>query len=163
MWCARSSTRTDPVSDMGLRPVSTRTKGSEGVNRFKVLRVLIGFSQKRCEGLFMGKRHLGKFTISERLEDIPLNLKVQWTRVMESLSDEECSIGYLFLGSRAGQDNHSTSSELRHEVQFRVTFWTGFPDQLLFGWVTLEGFTFITVNTEEYHSECSGNYHKDNA
>ncbi|GJT93761.1 hypothetical protein Tco_1082606 [Tanacetum coccineum] len=29
--------------------------------------------------------------------------------------------------------------------------------------LTLEGFLFITVNTEEYHSECSGNYHKDNA
>nr|GEX59557.1 reverse transcriptase domain-containing protein [Tanacetum cinerariifolium] len=27
----------------------------------------------------------------------------------------------------------------------------------------LEGFPFITVNTKEYHSECSGNYHKDNA
>ncbi|GKA70133.1 hypothetical protein Tco_0776197 [Tanacetum coccineum] len=25
------------------------------------------------------------------------------------------------------------------------------------------GFPFITVNTKEYHSECSGNYHKDNA
>ncbi|GJZ40798.1 hypothetical protein Tco_0587684 [Tanacetum coccineum] len=25
------------------------------------------------------------------------------------------------------------------------------------------GFTFITVNTKEYHSECSGNYHEDNA
>ncbi|GKE23788.1 hypothetical protein Tco_1435300 [Tanacetum coccineum] len=29
--------------------------------------------------------------------------------------------------------------------------------------LTLEGFPFITVNTKEYHSECSGNYHKDNA
>nr|GEW17538.1 hypothetical protein [Tanacetum cinerariifolium] len=29
--------------------------------------------------------------------------------------------------------------------------------------LTLEGFSFITVNTKEYHSECSGNYHKDNA
>nr|GEY36354.1 RNA-directed DNA polymerase, eukaryota, reverse transcriptase zinc-binding domain protein [Tanacetum cinerariifolium] len=28
---------------------------------------------------------------------------------------------------------------------------------------TLEGFPFITVNTKEYHSECSGNYHRDNA
>ncbi|GJS55580.1 reverse transcriptase domain-containing protein [Tanacetum coccineum] len=28
--------------------------------------------------------------------------------------------------------------------------------------LTLEGFPFITVNTKEYHSECSGNYHKDN-
>ncbi|GJS77632.1 retrovirus-related pol polyprotein from transposon TNT 1-94 [Tanacetum coccineum] len=27
----------------------------------------------------------------------------------------------------------------------------------------LEGFPFITVNTKEYHSECSRNYHKDNA
>nr|GEX55999.1 retrotransposon protein, putative, Ty1-copia subclass [Tanacetum cinerariifolium] len=26
-----------------------------------------------------------------------------------------------------------------------------------------EGFSFINVNTKEYHSECSGNYHKDNA
>ncbi|GKG01169.1 hypothetical protein Tco_0305874, partial [Tanacetum coccineum] len=29
--------------------------------------------------------------------------------------------------------------------------------------VDLEGFPSITVNTKEYHSECSGNYHKDNA
>nr|GEZ03378.1 putative ribonuclease H-like domain-containing protein [Tanacetum cinerariifolium] len=29
--------------------------------------------------------------------------------------------------------------------------------------LTLEGFPFITVNSKEYHSECSGNYHKDNA
>ncbi|GKA98453.1 hypothetical protein Tco_0826390 [Tanacetum coccineum] len=29
--------------------------------------------------------------------------------------------------------------------------------------LTLEGFPFITVNTKEYHSECSGNYRKDNA
>ncbi|GKA68556.1 hypothetical protein Tco_0768473 [Tanacetum coccineum] len=29
--------------------------------------------------------------------------------------------------------------------------------------LTLERFPFITVNTKEYHSECSGNYHKDNA
>ncbi|GKE74139.1 hypothetical protein Tco_1536180, partial [Tanacetum coccineum] len=29
--------------------------------------------------------------------------------------------------------------------------------------VDLEGFSSITVNTKEYHSECSGNYHKDNA
>nr|GEZ98048.1 reverse transcriptase domain-containing protein [Tanacetum cinerariifolium] len=29
--------------------------------------------------------------------------------------------------------------------------------------LTLEGFPFITVNTKEYHSECSGNYHRDNA
>nr|GFB13494.1 hypothetical protein [Tanacetum cinerariifolium] len=29
--------------------------------------------------------------------------------------------------------------------------------------LTLEGFPFITVNTKEYRSECSGNYHKDNA
>nr|GEW94694.1 hypothetical protein [Tanacetum cinerariifolium] len=29
--------------------------------------------------------------------------------------------------------------------------------------LTLEGFPFFTVNTKEYHSECSGNYHKDNA
>ncbi|GKC88902.1 hypothetical protein Tco_1149551, partial [Tanacetum coccineum] len=29
--------------------------------------------------------------------------------------------------------------------------------------VDLEGFPFITVNTKEYHSECSGNYLKDNA
>ncbi|GJR39377.1 retrovirus-related pol polyprotein from transposon TNT 1-94 [Tanacetum coccineum] len=29
--------------------------------------------------------------------------------------------------------------------------------------LTLEGFPFITMNTNEYHSECSGNYHKDNA
>ncbi|GJR17137.1 reverse transcriptase domain-containing protein [Tanacetum coccineum] len=28
--------------------------------------------------------------------------------------------------------------------------------------LTLEGFPFTIVNTEEYHSECSGNYHKDN-
>ncbi|GJV33737.1 hypothetical protein Tco_1394137 [Tanacetum coccineum] len=28
--------------------------------------------------------------------------------------------------------------------------------------LTLEGFPFITVNNKEYHSECSGNYHKDN-
>nr|GFA04533.1 hypothetical protein [Tanacetum cinerariifolium] len=25
------------------------------------------------------------------------------------------------------------------------------------------GFSFVTVNTKEYHSECSGNYHEDNA
>nr|GEU34572.1 retrovirus-related Pol polyprotein from transposon TNT 1-94 [Tanacetum cinerariifolium] len=29
--------------------------------------------------------------------------------------------------------------------------------------LTLEGFPFITVNTKEYHSECSGKYHRDNA
>ncbi|GKD11196.1 hypothetical protein Tco_1190881, partial [Tanacetum coccineum] len=29
--------------------------------------------------------------------------------------------------------------------------------------LTLEGFSFITVSTEEHHSECSGNYRKDNA
>nr|GEU91054.1 ribonuclease H-like domain-containing protein [Tanacetum cinerariifolium] len=29
--------------------------------------------------------------------------------------------------------------------------------------MTLEGFPFVNVNTKEYHSECSGNYHKDNA
>ncbi|GJY05697.1 hypothetical protein Tco_0371637 [Tanacetum coccineum] len=29
--------------------------------------------------------------------------------------------------------------------------------------LSLEGFPFITVKTKEYHSECSGNYHKDNA
>nr|GEU90755.1 hypothetical protein [Tanacetum cinerariifolium] len=29
--------------------------------------------------------------------------------------------------------------------------------------LTLEGFPFISVNTKEYHSECSGNYRKDNA
>nr|GEX70982.1 hypothetical protein [Tanacetum cinerariifolium] len=29
--------------------------------------------------------------------------------------------------------------------------------------LTLEGFPFITLNTKEYHFECSGNYHKDNA
>ncbi|GJX40147.1 hypothetical protein Tco_0255137 [Tanacetum coccineum] len=26
--------------------------------------------------------------------------------------------------------------------------------------LTLEGFPFITMNTKEYHSECSGNYHR---
>nr|GEX09805.1 putative ribonuclease H-like domain-containing protein [Tanacetum cinerariifolium] len=29
--------------------------------------------------------------------------------------------------------------------------------------MTLEGFPLVNVNTKEYHSECSGNYHKDNA
>nr|GEY19328.1 hypothetical protein [Tanacetum cinerariifolium] len=29
--------------------------------------------------------------------------------------------------------------------------------------LTLEGFPFDTVNTKEYHSERSGNYHRDNA
>ncbi|GJT02859.1 putative reverse transcriptase domain-containing protein [Tanacetum coccineum] len=29
--------------------------------------------------------------------------------------------------------------------------------------LTLEGFPFITVNTKEYHSKCSGHYHEDNA
>ncbi|GJU93209.1 hypothetical protein Tco_1317965 [Tanacetum coccineum] len=29
--------------------------------------------------------------------------------------------------------------------------------------LTLKGFPFITVNTKEYHFECSGNYRKDNA
>ncbi|GJQ93175.1 hypothetical protein Tco_0004314 [Tanacetum coccineum] len=29
--------------------------------------------------------------------------------------------------------------------------------------LALDGFPFITVNTKEYHSECSGNYHEDNA
>nr|GEX80758.1 hypothetical protein [Tanacetum cinerariifolium] len=29
--------------------------------------------------------------------------------------------------------------------------------------LTLEGFPFVTVNTKEYHSECFGNYHRDNA
>nr|GEU44714.1 RNA-directed DNA polymerase, eukaryota, nucleotide-binding alpha-beta plait domain protein [Tanacetum cinerariifolium] len=29
--------------------------------------------------------------------------------------------------------------------------------------LTLEGFPFVTVNTKEYHSECSSNYHRDNA
>nr|GEX02982.1 ribonuclease H-like domain-containing protein [Tanacetum cinerariifolium] len=39
------------------------------------------------------------------------------------------------------------------------------PDHLLESclMLTLEGFPFITVNTKEYHFECSGDYHRDNA
>nr|GEU89930.1 hypothetical protein [Tanacetum cinerariifolium] len=65
---------------------------------------------------------------------------------------------------------------------FRRTSLTGFPSQSISSSNTIaldspnllvlntgasqsrqHGFPFITVNTKEYHSKCSGNYRKDNA
>ncbi|GJX12955.1 hypothetical protein Tco_0204713 [Tanacetum coccineum] len=55
---------------------------------------------------------------------------------------------------------HSCTSRSRYRSVSKQTT-RHLPQSCLM--LTLEGFPFITVNTKEYHSECSGNYHKDNA
>ncbi|GJY42119.1 hypothetical protein Tco_0429389 [Tanacetum coccineum] len=69
-------------------------------------------------------------------------------RIQKNLLDRvsQCALAVL-VTEHSNRDNTNLASYL--------------PQSCLM--LTLEGFPFITVNTEEYHSECSGNYHKDNA
>ncbi|GJS62725.1 hypothetical protein Tco_0657509 [Tanacetum coccineum] len=88
----------------------------------------------------------------------------------------ECNWGSVLLG-----DNKEYKIRGISKVEFKRISLTGFrsctsrsryrsiskqttrhlPQSCLM--LTLEGFPFITVNTKEYHFECSSNYHKDNA
>nr|GEZ53413.1 putative reverse transcriptase domain-containing protein [Tanacetum cinerariifolium] len=82
----------------------------------------------------------------------------------------------------SGLEAQDAPQMLEGRFNFRRTSLTGFPAQsirssnaiALDSWYLLvlitrasqsrqHGFPFIIVNTKEYHSECSGNYHKDNA
>ncbi|GKB68384.1 retrovirus-related pol polyprotein from transposon TNT 1-94, partial [Tanacetum coccineum] len=84
--------------------------------------------------------------------------------------------------STNGIDHTSDSYSFCLMFNFRRTSLTGFPAQSVGSShaIALEssyllvlitgtsqsrqhGFPFITLSTKDYHSECSGNYHKDNA
>ncbi|GJY12923.1 hypothetical protein Tco_0382232 [Tanacetum coccineum] len=70
------------------------------------------------------------------------------SRIQKNLLDKVSQLHYPFsLLERLKADNTNLASHL--------------PQSCLI--LNLEGFPFITVNTREYHSKCSGSYRKDNA
>ncbi|GKE52202.1 hypothetical protein Tco_1487358, partial [Tanacetum coccineum] len=130
--------------------------------------------------------------LSLSIEHEVLNLDLTWTRscyrqenLQVYVSDKHTWMKVSLSLREYGYNNHGSSlisiNTACDQVEFKRISLTGFrsctsrsryrsvskqttrhlPQSCLM--LTLKGFPFITMNTKEYHSECSGNYHKDDA
>ncbi|GJY65300.1 hypothetical protein Tco_0467538 [Tanacetum coccineum] len=95
---------------------------------------------------------LGRACTLEIEEDFNISATVRKPasigRIQKNLLDRVSQLHYPFsLPKRLKADNANLASHLTRACLM----------------LAQAGFPFITVNTKEYHFECSGNYHKDNA
>ncbi|GJU63113.1 hypothetical protein Tco_1244948 [Tanacetum coccineum] len=99
----------------------------------------------------LGEDSWSKWKSHLRVHEV-LKLDSTWTRSCYHRENLQVSVEFKRI-SLTGF--HNCTSRSRYQSVSKQT-----TSYLM---LTLEGFPFITVNTKEYHSECSGNYHKDNA
>nr|GEZ71802.1 hypothetical protein [Tanacetum cinerariifolium] len=93
--------------------------------------------------------------------DMPITIPLPTTDVRKEDFDINSPLGEQVVDFL--MENVDVAGLLRHVVKHlfnhlikNPSLTKGMSDEPL-------GFPFVTVNTKEYHSECSGNYHEDNA